>query len=231
MHKKVYFKETIIMTKKNRNKNVNVAKKPFYKRVWFWILAIIAIFVIIGAIGGGSSSNTSENTSESKTSSSNKAVVQNNAYRKAFDNITVGDLMNNGDGGTALNDVEKVLGKPSSTSTTTIQGIETKSYIWNKGGTVITVQFSNDNTVSKHITGFQFSRTPKFTLDAYNSLEDGSSYDDVVSKYGEPDGLSEMIIGGNKEVTATWVTGTKGGSLTLQFANDSLVSKAQTGLK
>lgn len=221
------------MTKKIKKENGNVvAKKPFYKRVWFWVLAILAIIVIGGAVGGGFGSDTTS-VSESKSNSSNKITsqnTQNNAYRKVFDNIAVGDLMSHGDGGTTLDTVEKALGKPSSTSTTTIQGIETKNYIWSKGGVSITVVFNGDQAVSKHITGFKFSRAPKFDLDAYNSLEDGSSYEDVVSKYGEPNDLSEMIIGGNKNVTATWITGAKGGTITLEFTNDSLVSKAQSGL-
>jgi hypothetical protein len=234
MHKKTYSKEEIIMTKKikKENENVYVAKKPFYKKAWFWVLAILAIIVIGGAVGSGSdpdTSPTSENNSSS--SSSNKVVTQNTAFRKTFDNIAVGDLMNHGDGGTTLDTVEKALGKPSATSATTVQGIETKNYIWSKDGVTITVEFNGDQAVSKHITGFKFSRASKFTLDAYNSLADGSAYEDVVSKYGEPDGLSEMIIGGNKNVTATWVTGTKGGTITLEFTNDSLVSKAQSGLK
>lgn len=217
---------------KEENGNVYVVKKPFYKRVWFWVLAILATIVIAGTIGGGSDPDTSSAPeSESSSSSNNKVITQNNAFRKAFDNITVGDLMSHGEGGTTLNDVEKALGKPSTTSTTTIQGIETKNYIWSKNGTAITVQFSDDNVVSKGITGFKFSRASKFTLDAYNSLVDGSTYEDVVSKYGEPDGLHEMIIGGNKTVTATWVTGTKGGTITLSFTNDALTSKAQSGLK
>lgn len=209
-----------------------MTKKPFYKKVWFWVLAILAIIVIGGAVGGGSDPDTSAaSENNSSSSSSNKISAQNAALRKAFDNITVGDLMNHGDGGTTLDTVEKALGKPSTTSATTVQGIETKNYIWSKGGVSITVAFNGDQAVSKHITGFKFSRAPKFDLDTYNSLEDGSLYDDVVSKYGEPDGLSEMIIGGNKNVTATWVTGTKGGTITLEFTNDSLVSKAQSGLE
>lgn len=209
-----------------------MTKKPFYKKVWFWVLAILAIIVIGGAVGGGSDPDTSAaSENNSSSSSSNKISAQNAALRKAFDNITVGDLMNHGDGGTTLDTVEKALGKPSATSATTVQGIETKNYIWSKGGVSITVAFNGDQAVSKHITGFKFSRAPKFDLDTYNSLEDGSLYDDVVSKYGEPDGLSEMIIGGNKNVTATWVTGTKGGTITLEFTNDSLVSKAQSGLE
>lgn len=218
---------------KEENGNVYVVKKPFYKRVWFWVLAILAIIVIGGAIGGGSDPDTSS-VSNSKSGSNNKISTQNTqnaAFRKAFDNITVGDLMNHGDGGTALSDVEKALGKPSSTSTQDVQGVQIKNYIWSKGGVSITVEFNGDQAVSKGITGFKFSRTPKFDLDAYNSLADGSSYDDVVSKYGEPDGLSEMIIGGEKTVTATWITGAKGGTITLSFTNDSLTSKAQSGLK
>lgn len=221
------------MTKKIKKENGNaLTKKPFYKKVWFWVLAVLAIIVIGGAVGGGSDPDTSPaSENNSSSSSNNKTSTQNTAFRKAFDNITVGDLMSHGDGGTTLSDVEKVLGKPSTTSTTTIQGIETKSCIWSKGGTTITVQFSNDNVVSKGITGFKFSRASKFTLDAYNNLVDGSTYEDAVSKYGEPDGLHEMIIGGNKNVTATWATGTKGGTITLEFTNDSLVSKAQSGLE
>lgn len=209
-----------------------MTKKPFYKKVWFWVLAILAIIVIGGAVGGGSDPDTSAaSENNSSSSSNNKISAQNAALRKAFDNITVGDLVNHGDGGTTLDTVEKALGKPSATSATTVQGIETKNYIWSKGGVSITVAFNGDQAVSKHITGFKFSRAPKFDLDTYNSLEDGSLYDDVVSKYGEPDGLNEMIIGGNKNVTATWATGTKGGTITLEFTNDSLVSKAQSGLE
>ncbi len=28
-------------------------KKPFYKRVWFWILVVIVVFIVGGALGGG----------------------------------------------------------------------------------------------------------------------------------------------------------------------------------
>lgn len=215
---------------KEENGNVYVVKKPFYKRVWFWVLAILAIIVIAGTIGGGSDPDTSS-ASESKSSSNNKVITQNTEFRKAFDNIAVGDLMSHGDGGTTLSDVEKSLGKPSTTSTQDVQGVQIKNYVWSKGGVSITVEFNGDKAVSKGITGFKFSRASKFTLDAYNSLADGSTYEDVVSKYGEPDGVHEMIIGGNKTVTATWVTGTKGGTITLSFTNDNLTSKAQSGLK
>ena len=59
--------------------------------------------------------------------------------------------------------------------------------MWSKGSVSITVQFTDSKTVSKNITGFKFSRQPKLDINAYNTISDGSSYNDVVAKYGEPD--------------------------------------------
>lgn len=42
-----------------------VQKKPFYKRVWFWILAIILIGVIGSAVGGSGDSDTAKKVSDS----------------------------------------------------------------------------------------------------------------------------------------------------------------------
>lgn len=53
---------------KNQNGNTYVQKKPFYKRVWFWVLAIILLFGGISAMSGGSS-DSSSSSSSSKASS------------------------------------------------------------------------------------------------------------------------------------------------------------------
>lgn len=54
-------------------------KKPFYKKVWFWIIAII---IIIGASGG--------NGDESSNSvESNPKVSQTQTAEKADDNVSV----------------------------------------------------------------------------------------------------------------------------------------------
>lgn len=48
-------------------------KKPFYKRVWFWILAVVVLFIAIGALSGEDgkakkvNSDTPTKTSESKS--------------------------------------------------------------------------------------------------------------------------------------------------------------------
>ncbi|WEG74383.1 hypothetical protein [Vagococcus intermedius] len=43
------------MAKKIKGENGKVYKehKPFYKKVWFWILAVVVVVVAIGSLGGG----------------------------------------------------------------------------------------------------------------------------------------------------------------------------------
>lgn len=217
---------------KDENGNVYVKKKPFYKKIWFWVLVVIVVIGAGGALGGGNSkSSSSSSVTSSKSKSNDKTISKDAEFRKKFDAITVGDLMSHGDGGTTLSDVENSLGKPSTTSTTDVEGVKVKDYIWTKNGVSITIQFNDDKTVSKSINGFKFTREPKMNLDGFNNIADGSTYNDIVSKFGEPDGLTEMVISGEKSVTAIWITGTKGGTVTLQFSNDSLTSKTQSGLK
>lgn len=87
---------------KDENGNVYVQKKPFYKRVWFWILAIIVVGGIGSQIGGNSDkSNSSSDSSSASTkvakssSSPSKAKVPaeyRNALTKAKSYATTMDM-------------------------------------------------------------------------------------------------------------------------------------------
>lgn len=183
--------------------------------------------------GDDSSSDKFARSSNAETSHNkdDRTISKNAELRKKFDAIVVGDLMSNGDGGTSLTDVEKSLGKPVSTSTTNLQNVKVKDETWTKDGVTVTVQFNDDKTVSKDITGFKFTRSPKLDLKAFDSIADGANYDDVIKQYGEPDNLNEMKISGETTLNATWVTGTKGGTATLTFENGGMTSKTQVDLK
>ncbi|MHA7611574.1 DUF4352 domain-containing protein [Weissella viridescens] len=52
---------------KDENGNTYVQKKPFYKKIWFWVLAIIVVIIIGGSLGG------SEDKAEKSDSTSKKA--------------------------------------------------------------------------------------------------------------------------------------------------------------
>lgn len=58
---------------KGEDGKVYVEKKPFYKRVWFWILVVLVIFIGSTAVSGGNDSSSSSSSSSSAKSSSSSS--------------------------------------------------------------------------------------------------------------------------------------------------------------
>lgn len=58
---------------KGEDGKVYVEKKPFYKRVWFWILVVLVIFIGSAAVSGGNDSSSSNSSSSSAKSSSSSS--------------------------------------------------------------------------------------------------------------------------------------------------------------
>ena len=74
--------EEFFMSKKitDENGNTYVQKKPFYKRGWFWVLAIIVIFGI-GSMGKESDGTSSSSNDVATSSSESKVPAE---YRNAL---------------------------------------------------------------------------------------------------------------------------------------------------
>lgn len=218
-------------------------KKPFYKRVWFWILVII----VVAAIGGGlnnkgkSSSESTEKTSVSKTDKSSSSTSKKDSgkiTRADFDSITLGDLMQNGNGGAKLDDLKAKFGNPSSTSSSTTNGVKTDLVTWTNvdggfGASVI-VSFTDGKAFAKNLTGFKLSRKQKIDLAAFNSWQNGMKYADFTAKYGQPDYYDETLIGGTTTIVAGYTSGVKGdlgANFNVTFDNGALTGKTQSSMK
>lgn len=182
-----------------------------------------------------SSSAKSTQTSKKKSSSADKIISQNKELRSKFDQIKVGDLMSKGKGGDTEKQVKALLGSPNSTTSSKTEGIKTSGASWTKGKVTITVAYVDKHAISKMITGFKWTGRPaKLDKKAFDAIADGSTYESVIKKYGEPDGLDESLIMGKKTVSATWLTGVKGdtgANAVLTFTNNELTDKTQTDLK
>lgn len=77
----------------NGNQVKGKIKKPFYKKIWFWILAII----VVSAIGGGlGSEETEDDTSDVKsketTATTESTPVEEEAVFKVGDVVSVGNM-------------------------------------------------------------------------------------------------------------------------------------------
>ena len=151
--------------------------------------------------------NTSSSSSVEQTTSSTSAEETKKAVRSVYDSVVVGDLMNNGEGGTTKDTVINAYGNPASTSTTSLNGMNVEQVTWigngNATGITISIQFINNNATSKMISGFQFSRDSKIGLTEFNNLATGTSYADVVNTLGEPDTTSESLISGSKSESSS----------------------------
>ena len=205
-------------------------------------VVLISAVVIAGLSLSACSSSNNENssakstqTSKKKSSSVDKIISQNKELRSKFDQIKVGDLMSKGKGGDTEKQVKALLGSPNSTTSSKTEGIKTSGASWTKDKVTITVAYVNKRAISKMITGFKWTGRPaKLDKKSFDSIADGSTYESVIKKYGEPDGLDESLIMGKKTVSATWLTGVKGdtgANAVLTFTNNKLTDKTQTDLK
>ncbi|MEO1772500.1 DUF4352 domain-containing protein [Candidatus Enterococcus ferrettii] len=61
-------------------------KKPFYKKIWFWIVVVLFVAIIGGALGGGSDEPSTKKVSEADSTSSN----EDNALDQTY---SVGDVV------------------------------------------------------------------------------------------------------------------------------------------
>lgn len=196
-------------------------------------LALLGLSMSACSSNSGSKSDSAKTSQQKKK---NEVISQNKELREKFDQIKVGNFLSQGDGGSTIDEVKQLLGSPTSTTTTSSNGVKLKQLTWTKGAVTAAIQTLDSNkVVSKEITGFKFGkRDEKLTLGEFDNIADGSTYQSIVDKYGEPDGLHEANVAGTKITNAVWLTGIKGddgANATLSFENDKLSSKTQTKLK
>ena len=75
----------------DENGNVYVQKKPFYKRVWFILLAAIVVIVALSNMGNGSDSaktNSTDNQTKTSTQSSQEATSSSSEKPKVSAEFT-----------------------------------------------------------------------------------------------------------------------------------------------
>lgn len=177
--------------------NKYVQKKPFYKRVWFWILVVI---IVIG-VGANMGSDGDKTSSSSTNSSSSSTKSTSNGITKAqWDKIKLSET----DGDTS-DTVVKLIGKASSTSSSTISNIQVDVHTWNKvaNATIgaVTVSFENGHAVSKGITGLNVNRSKKITLDNFNTIANGQTTSQIEKEFGKPNGYTVTTIAGTNTET------------------------------
>lgn len=147
-----------------RNGKTPKPKKTIYKRIWFWIVVVIVVVVIGSALGGGGkdkdkdssdskSTATSKSSSQAKISSSSSEKPKSGWTQEIYDSVVSAKTNFNDDGtmaysgGTPFAEIEAKVGKPDTTSESSVGDQTTvlanwTSISWTKGETQsITIQY------------------------------------------------------------------------------------------
>ncbi len=97
------------------------------------------------------------------------------------------------------------------------------------GGIIASLQ---NNAIQKNVSGVS-NDSEYITLDEYNAIKNGMSYEDVVKLIGsEGTSTSESSVGDITVKIITWYgNGMAGSNANVTFTNDEVTGKAQIGLK
>lgn len=196
-------------------------------------LTSAVILLGLGLTACGNKSNSSNSKTDGITNSQNQQSMQTRVIKEKFAKIKLGDAAKKGEGGDTDAKVTEMLGKGKSTPSRKIAGNKTTALSWNEGKIHITVYFIKHHAVSKYMMR-GLVHTNKLTLKAYKAVEKGSSYNDLVKKFGEPCDVNQLLSRGTLVTFAGYyanVPGKTGANATFIFNDDQLVTKAQTDLK
>ncbi|MDF7672194.1 DUF3862 domain-containing protein [Lactobacillus sp. ESL0701] len=230
------------------NKKEN-AKQPFYKQTWFWLIIVIAFIGLLGITfyAGKKSTYTNNTKTEQKSHKKSKPKLvsdklgdkttqDNLTLFQIYTNIKVGDLMQNGQGGSTYSSVKKSLqSDPSEASDSETSGIKTQIAKWEYDDMTLTFVFVNNKVVRSSLTDFRWHRpSNRLTRKAYKKLSNSTTSDEVTDKFGLPDEIDQSLILGRYKNIFTWYTGIKGGvgsEVDLEFTGTRLTGKSENGLE
>ena len=194
-----------------------------------WILIIIIIIILFAAINGGSS----DSSSDSNISSSNGIESDTAAEEKKSTGLTE-EKYNNIKTSMTYDEVVDIIGEEGTNiSESEIAGIKTIIYEWTsseKWGNA-TITFQDGKVVNKAQFGVSSGDNVEITLEQYNSIETGMTYDDVVALLGgEGSLISDTELAGSTSQIYMWKGKSIGSNANVTFSDGKVMAKAQTGL-
>ena len=181
-------------------------------------ILVIIVFVIIAGLSGGNSEGETSDVSNSSVGSIKEDSKIN------YDNFTKINM------GLTYEEVIALIGEGTEQTSSEISGIKTVIYQWNGNGlSNMNVTIQNDIVTGKAQLGLK-DMDAKITLDKYNEVKEGMTYDEVESILGEGQVLSQTKIMDMESIMYDWIN-KDGSNSNLTFSGGTLQIKSQFNLK
>lgn len=211
-------------------------KKPIFKRWWFILIAVIVIIAALASNGNkdkkadttketvsasNENADTAASTTDTKDSKETTKKQDNKITYENFLNIKMGQ---------SYDEVVALLGEGKELSSSSVGDIKTTMYIWNgsgMGNLNVTIQ---GGVVVIKAQAFLQDNDAKITMDLYNKIENGMTYDQVKAILGEGELTSETKIMDSVAKMYSYIN-KDGSNANFTFSNGSMEMKAQFNLK
>ena len=207
-------------------------KKPLFLRSWFIVLCVIFIIGAITACNGSTAATTTAvgstkaqaATTSATTTATTKATTTIAASKVTYENFSSIKM------GSALADVEALLGKGTEFTSSEVAGIKTVIYKWDGSllsNLMVTIQ---NNIVSGKVQVGLKSGNENVNMEKYNQVKDGMTYDQVKAICGEGELSSQTKVMNTESLTYTW-SNADFSSMSCTFSGNKMMMKVQMNLK
>lgn len=186
---------------------------------------VVVVIIALGIFGSGNKDNKDQPATQNGTKQEQaKAPSKEQEFYNKFLSLQMGsdfDSVNTALGGNAKMQHENEIG-----------GIKTQSYQWSSGSSNITAMFQNGQLTNKATANLSFlSKGAAYTMDQFNKIQQGMSYDEVKAIMGADGYLeSETQLMGSNNAMYGWI-GKGGANIQVTFGDGQVDSKTQFGLK
>ncbi|APH16485.1 hypothetical protein NPD5_3664 [Clostridium sporogenes] len=192
-------------------------EEPFYKKIWFWIIAIV---IICGVASYGGNKKT--NITDTKTSAKTEVKKDDNrkvTYEK-FCKIEIGST---------YEEVKSILGEYKESKESEIDGIKVVIYTWyNDDNSNMDVIVKNNKVIGKSQAGLSMGKAD-VNLIKYTKIKKEMDYSKVKEILGDGKLMSISEINGSTKSIYLWAN-PNGSNMNITFENGKVTSKNRLGL-
>lgn len=195
------------------------------------IAMMIGLSVLATGCGGGASSEPSE-PATTATEATTAAPAETTTKAPEKKSGVTAENYHKIKMDMSYDDAKKIMGSEGEVSSDSeVSGIKTTIYSWQDGLASINITVQNGEVVGKAQAGVE-TDTAEATMDNYNKIETGMSYDDVKKVMGgEGILMSESKIMDIESSIYAWYASDHISNCTITMQNGKVSSKAQAGLK
>lgn len=212
--------------------------KKLFKFGCLGIIVLIVLIIIIAVASGGDDNQSTTDTNNGETTTKNKMTKSDDTPAK--EGVLTEEKFNKIKNGMTYDEVKSIIGSEGTVSSESGEkGSEyhTAIYEWETDGlfSAANFTFQGGKLINKSQMGVTESSDVTITLDEFNKINNGMTYEEVVKIIGG-DGnlLSESGEKGTEYYTVMYEysgEGDLGANANFTFQNDKLQNKSQFGLK